>query len=272
MSVSIPERPGAIRDLYRMIYPRNITEFSYRWSDPDYADVVISLQTLKGKNVEEDKELVIDSLQDRGYKVLDFSDNELAKAHIRHLAGGRPGRDLYLAKDRQTSSSSSSAFASGGCPSAEDRLLEASASFAGSLDEEAASAEIARAAEASGTDTFVGSAFSGAAAAEGASTGAAGRMNTCAVSGAELVEKIYRFEFPEHPGALGKFFFILTDFSQDWNISLFHYRNHGHDYGRVLVGLLVRKDEVGDLQDFISALSYRHYDETDNVAFKHFLK
>lgn len=55
MSVSIPERAGAIREFYKLIYPRNVTELSYRWSDPKHADIVLSLQTLKGHTLEEDK-------------------------------------------------------------------------------------------------------------------------------------------------------------------------------------------------------------------------
>lgn len=144
------------------------------------------------------------TLTNRGYKVLDFSENELAKAHIRHLAGGRPGRDLYAAKN--------------------------------------------------------------------GITWADAQGNTAVVGNSDRIEKVYRFEFPESPGALGKFLFTLTDFNRDWNISLFHYRNHGHDYGRVLVGLLVHKDDVGDLQTFLDTLAYRHYEESENVAFNHFLK
>lgn len=56
MSVSIPERAGAIREFYKLIYPRNVTELSYRWSDPKHADIVLSLQTLKGHTLEEDKQ------------------------------------------------------------------------------------------------------------------------------------------------------------------------------------------------------------------------
>lgn len=154
--------------------------------------------------MEEDRQIVMSTLLNRGYTVHDLSDNELAKAHIRHLAGGRPGRDLYSYKNGVAWN------------------------------------------DKHGTSNVIGE--------------------------SDRVEVVYRFEFPEHPGALGKFLFTLTDYNRDWNISLFHYRNHGHDNGRVLVGLVLQKEEVGDLQAFLKTLSYTYYEETNNVAFTHFLK
>ncbi|KAJ1378948.1 C-terminal regulatory domain of threonine dehydratase-domain-containing protein, partial [Ochromonadaceae sp. CCMP2298] len=121
----------------------------------------------------------------------DLSDNELAKSHIRHMAGGRP------------------------------KICGDSADPAG--------------------------------------------LNT-------RVEHVFRFEFPESPGALGKFLFTLTDFNQAWTISLFHYRNHGDDYGRVLVALLVQESEIGELRAFLDKLAYTYYEEGDNPAFVQFLK
>lgn len=184
-----------------------MTELSYRWSDPKWADIVVSLQTLKGSVLEQDKEHVLNTLITRGYLVHDFSANELAKAHIRHLAGGRPGRDLFQAQATKTVANS--------------RNMGGSGIHGGS---------------------------------------------------GERTEVVYRFEFPESPGALGRFVFALTDFNRDWNISLFHYRNHGHDLGRVLIGVVVLKDEVVDLQSFVEKLGYVHYEETHNAAFTHFLK
>ncbi len=81
-------------------------------------------------------------------------------------------------------------------------------------------------------------------------------------------ERIYRFEFPERPGALMRF---LTRMSPDWNISLFHYRNHGADYGRVLVGIQVPSAETHALQVFLDQLGYRYWPETDNPAYQMFL-
>ena len=82
-------------------------------------------------------------------------------------------------------------------------------------------------------------------------------------------EVLYRFEFPEKPGALMLF---LTKMSPNWNISLFHYRNHGADFGRVLAGLQVPKGEQGVLQKFLKQLGYRYWDETENPAYKLFLR
>jgi threonine dehydratase len=81
-------------------------------------------------------------------------------------------------------------------------------------------------------------------------------------------ELLYRFEFPERPGALMRF---LTSMSPNWNISLFHYRNQGADYGRILVGMQVPANEKRQLKEFLAALGYRHWDETDNPAYRLFL-
>jgi threonine dehydratase len=81
-------------------------------------------------------------------------------------------------------------------------------------------------------------------------------------------ELIYRFEFPERPGALMNF---LNSMSHDWNISLFHYRNHGTDYGRILVGIQVPPKEKPSFRKFLDKLGYRYWDETRNPAYKLFL-
>jgi threonine dehydratase len=81
-------------------------------------------------------------------------------------------------------------------------------------------------------------------------------------------EVLYRFEFPERPGALMNF---LDHMSSGWNISLFHYRNHGTDYGRVLVGIQVPAREKPAFQDFLEKLGYTWWDESDNPAYKLFL-
>jgi threonine dehydratase len=82
-------------------------------------------------------------------------------------------------------------------------------------------------------------------------------------------EVVLRCEFPERPGALLKF---LDAVGSDWSITLFHYRNHGADYGRVLVGLQVPQDQRGKFQDRLSALGYPYEDETDNPAYGLFLR
>jgi threonine dehydratase len=81
-------------------------------------------------------------------------------------------------------------------------------------------------------------------------------------------EHIFRFEFPERPGALMRF---LASMSPNWNISLFHYRNQGADYGRILVGLQVPRGEKSQLRAFLANLGYRHWDENRNPAYRLFL-
>ncbi|HXU42653.1 MAG TPA: threonine ammonia-lyase, biosynthetic [Burkholderiales bacterium] len=81
-------------------------------------------------------------------------------------------------------------------------------------------------------------------------------------------ELLYRFEFPERPGALMKF---LDSMRSDWNISLFHYRNHGADYGRVLVGIQVPREEMRQFRAFLQKLGYPYADETRNPAYRLFL-
>jgi threonine dehydratase len=81
-------------------------------------------------------------------------------------------------------------------------------------------------------------------------------------------ELLYRFEFPERPGALMKF---LSAMRTDWNISLFHYRNQGSDYGRVLVGMQVPRKEMREFRGFLTKLGYPYVDESRNPAYRLFL-
>jgi len=81
-------------------------------------------------------------------------------------------------------------------------------------------------------------------------------------------ETLYRFEFPERPGALVKF---LDSMGQNWNISLFHYRNHGADYGRVLVGIQVPPQDKAAFKESLKRLGYPYVDESKNPAYKLFL-
>ncbi|MGB1091978.1 MAG: threonine ammonia-lyase, biosynthetic [Oceanobacter sp.] len=82
-------------------------------------------------------------------------------------------------------------------------------------------------------------------------------------------ERVYRFEFPERPGALLNF---LKTLGKRFNISLFHYRNHGAASGRVLVGLQVDDDKLDKLQSFLDQLGYGYWDETSNLAYQDFLR
>ena len=81
-------------------------------------------------------------------------------------------------------------------------------------------------------------------------------------------ELLYRFEFPERPGALMRFHDSMRS---DWNISLFHYRNHGADYGRVLVGIQVPRAEMAQFRGFLRKLGYPYADESRNPAYRLFL-
>ncbi len=82
-------------------------------------------------------------------------------------------------------------------------------------------------------------------------------------------ERLYRFVFPERPGALPDF---LSAMGERWNITLFHYRNHGSDFGRVLVGMQVPQGERAQFCEFLSKLGYAYWDETANPAYQQFLR
>lgn len=82
-------------------------------------------------------------------------------------------------------------------------------------------------------------------------------------------ERLFRFEFPERPGALMKF---LSRMHPNWNISLFHYRNQGADYGQILVGIQVPDDDLTAFQQFVEGLGYPHVDETSNPVYQLFLR
>jgi threonine dehydratase len=81
-------------------------------------------------------------------------------------------------------------------------------------------------------------------------------------------ERLFRFWFPERPGALARF---LETMGENWNISLFHYRLHGGDYGRVLIGLEIPAGEKARLHGFLDNLGYRFVEETANPAYRLFL-
>lgn len=82
-------------------------------------------------------------------------------------------------------------------------------------------------------------------------------------------ELLYRFQFPERPGALLQF---LIQMSEEWNISLFHYRNHGAAYGRVLVGVQVPPQQKPEFEAYLDNLGYRYFSEQDNIGYQLFLK
>ncbi len=82
-------------------------------------------------------------------------------------------------------------------------------------------------------------------------------------------ELLYRFEFPERPGALMRF---LDSMAPNWNISLFHYRNQGADYGRILVGMQVPRSDDRAFQSFLDTLGYPCVEETANPVYRLFLR
>ena len=173
------ERPGAFRKLIGHIEPRNITEFSYRIGDPELASIYLSFQAA-GQTSDSrvhDADSVVSSMRAGGLEVTDLRGNELAKAHLRHLGGGR--------------------------------------------------ADVPH-------------------------------------------EQLIRFEFPEQPGALVHFLDALGN--TGWNVSLFHYRNHGADIGRVLVGVQVPPDEVPQHRAFLDRLGYVYHPETDNPVYAQFMR
>ncbi|MDQ5909617.1 MAG: threonine dehydratase [Pseudomonadota bacterium] len=173
LAVTIPEQPGSFRKFCQTIGKRAITEFNYRYADSRQAQVFAGIQLSEG---EDEKNRIIEALREHGYPVIDMSDNEMAKLHVRYMVGGH-------------------------APDLHDEIL-------------------------------------------------------------------YRFQFPERPGALLKF---LTGMAHDWNISLFHYRNHGSDYGRVLVGIQVPEAERAQFLRYIQELGYPCCAETDNPAYRLFL-
>ena len=173
LAVTIPERPGSLREFCHAIGARSITEFNYRFADKREAHIFVGVEL---RDVESDKSALIEGLIERGYPVVDMSDNEMAKIHVRYMVGGRSGG-----------------------------------------------------------------------------------------AGEEL---LYRLNFPERPGALLRF---LTHMGEHWNISLFHYRNHGADYGRVLIGVQVPDNETSAFQTFLANIGYDYVEETGNPAYDLFL-
>ena len=175
IAVDIPEKIGSFRTLIHCIGKRNITEVCTRFSDPVRGHVLLGLSLGSA----DAKETVLDDLRKAGFGIMDLSNNELAKLHIRHLVGGN-------------------------APNIKN-------------------------------------------------------------------EKLYRFVFPEHPGALLNF---IDAMHMDFNITLFQYRYHGADFGRVLVGIDVPKDKEDKFAAFLERvhlMGYPYVNETDNDAYRIFL-
>jgi len=173
LAVTIPERPGSFRQFCETLGQRAITEFNYRYADDNNAHVFVGVYMARGRK---ERDELVAQLGEHGYPLLDMSDNEMAKLHMRYMVGGR--------------------------------------------------ATVAD-------------------------------------------ERLFRFEFPERPGALLRF---LNHIGQHWNISLFHYRNHGAAYGRVLCGIQVPQSENEAFTTFLEQLGYPCWDESENPVYPLFLR
>ncbi|MFV8766878.1 threonine ammonia-lyase, biosynthetic, partial [Yersinia enterocolitica] len=172
LAVTIPEQKGSFLRFCELLGGRSVTEFNYRYADADNACIFVGVRLTRGYA---ERAEILAELQDKGYQVVDLSDDEMAKLHVRYMVGGRPSKPLR--------------------------------------------------------------------------------------------ERLFSFEFPESPGALLKFLHTL---GTHWNISLFHYRSHGTDFGRVLAGFEL-SDSEPQFEQHLTALGYDCHDETNNPAFKFFL-
>ncbi|WP_075183458.1 threonine ammonia-lyase, biosynthetic [Pantoea sp. 1.19] len=172
LAVTIPEQPGSFLTFCQVLGGRAVTEFNYRYADADNACIFVGVRLTRGL---EERHEIINQLGESGYQVVDLSDDEMAKLHVRYMVGGRPSKPLR--------------------------------------------------------------------------------------------ERLFSFEFPEAPGALLKF---LQTLGTHWNISLFHYRSHGTDYGRVLAAFELSDDEPR-FEKHLTDLGYDFHDESQNPAFRFFL-
>jgi threonine dehydratase len=173
LAVTIPEQKGSFLKFCQLLGGRSVTEFNYRYADADSACIFVGVRLTRGHA---ERQEIIADLDAGGYQVVDLSDDEMAKLHVRYMVGGRPSKPLR--------------------------------------------------------------------------------------------ERLYSFEFPESPGALLKF---LQTLGTHWNISLFHYRSHGTDFGRVLAGFELSQTEP-EFEKHLTALGYDCHDETTNPAFRFFLQ
>ena len=172
LAVTIPEQQGSFLKFCQTLGGRSVTEFNYRYADAHNACIFVGVRLTRGR---EERQEIISELTAGGYQVVDLSEDEMAKLHVRYMVGGRPSKPLC--------------------------------------------------------------------------------------------ERLFSFEFPEAPGALLKFLQTLGTY---WNISLFHYRSHGTDYGRVLAAFELGKDEPR-FAEHLTALGYAFHDESHNPAFRFFL-
>lgn len=174
LAVTIPEEKGSFKRFCQTLNNRVITEFNYRYVGEPTANVFVGVR-LSG-DIEE-RQQMLDELANANYQVNDFTDNELAKLHVRYMIGGKS-------------------------------------------------------------------------------------------NGTAKNERLFSFEFPEHPGALEKF---LDAMGELFNITLFHYRNHGAAFGQVLAGFDVSTEKENEFFQHLNALGYQFEEATDNQAYQAFL-
>ncbi|MDF7675821.1 threonine ammonia-lyase, biosynthetic [Neisseriaceae bacterium ESL0693] len=172
LAVTIPEKPGSFRRFIDLIGNRNITEFNYRYGDAHKAHIFVGIQSSSNDDLQQ----LVHTLRQADLAVLDLTQDEIAKIHIRYMVGGRTEKVAH--------------------------------------------------------------------------------------------ERLFSFEFPERPGALARF---LASMQSDWNITLFHYRNHGADFGRVLVGIDVPPQDKAAFQNFLNNIGYAYQEYTDNAAYQLFM-
>lgn len=173
LAVTIDEEPGSFRRFSRVLGKRSITEFNYRYGDTHEAKIFVGVEISDPEN---GRRRLLEDLRGQGFEVLDMSENEAAKLHVRHMVGGRT-------------------------PQVRD-------------------------------------------------------------------ECVFRFEFPERPGALMQF---LNELGEHWNISMFHYRNHGSAHGRVFAGIQVPRGERKQFRERLRRIGYPFEEETGNIAYQTFL-
>lgn len=177
-AVTLPEVPGSFRAFCHALGRRSVTEFNYRFHPGKEAEVFVGIEL---RNGDAERESIQKALAEQGYSLLDMTENDTAKLHIRHMIGGRAG----FSSDR------------------------------------------------------------------------------------DVQERLFRFRFPERPGALMDF---LNSMDSEWNITLFHYRNHGAAYGRVLVGMQIPASSEAKLVEFLEQLGFSYEEESENQAYSRFLR
>lgn len=171
-AVTIPEKPGSFLNFCETLGKRSITEFNYRFHHGERAHVFVGIGMEGG---EKERHCLTRALEKNRFSVVDLTENEIAKEHIRYMVGGHA-----------------------------EKLSD---------------------------------------------------------------ERVFRFEFPERPGALLQF---LRSMGGRWNISLFHYRNHGAAYGQVLMGIQVPRSDLSACRNWLSELGYSFEEVTDNSAYRLF--